>query len=50
MNGIGESEVLDHFVEEGWLGLIVQPINPPDWLKRQNPDCLPSHVFGAEIK
>jgi len=56
INGIGTSKVLKYFVEHGFIGLVVQPINPPDWYKNQNKSTLDSalydwdacHVFPAE--
>ena len=29
INGIGTSKVLKYFVEHGFIGLVVQPLNPP---------------------
>jgi len=56
INGIGRSTVLKYFVEHGFIGLLVQPINPPDWYRMQNEsktdsalyDWEPCHVFPAE--
>ena len=56
INSIGRSKVLKYFVEHGFIGLVVQPINPPDWYKNQNKSTLDSalydwgecHVFPAE--
>ena len=48
INGIGRSKVLKYFVEHGFIGLVVQPINPPDWYLKQNGDD-PCHVFPAEV-
>lgn len=53
VNGIGRSKVLRYFVEHGFIGLIVMPLNPPNWYKNQNESrngvgwdsC---HVFPAE--
>jgi len=50
MNGIGPSTVLGFFTEDGWLGLYVQPHNPPEWYVRQNGGACCCHVFGAELK
>lgn len=57
INGIGRSTVLKYFVEHGFIGLVVQPQNPPDWYKNQNKSTLDSalydweecHVFPAEV-
>jgi hypothetical protein len=56
VNGIGVSKVLKYFVEHGFIGLVVQPVNPPDWYRMQNEsktdsalyDWEPCHVFPAE--
>ena len=47
INGIGHSKVLKYFVEHGFIGLLVQPLNPPTWYAKQNGDD-PCHVFPAE--
>ena len=56
VNGIGRSTVLRYFVEHGFVGLLVQPLNPPTWYKNQNASTTDSalydwdscHVFPAE--
>lgn len=56
INGIGRSKVLKYFVEYGFIGLLVQPLNPPTWYLKQNAsendsdlyDWQPCHVFPAE--
>ena len=56
VNGIGVSKVLKYFVEHGFVGLIVQPIDPPEWYRKQNASTTDSalydwdscHVFPAE--
>ena len=56
INGIGHSVVKKYFVEHGFIGLIVQPTNPPTWYKNQNPSKKDSdlydwdacHVYPAE--
>jgi len=56
INGIGRSKVLRYYVEHGFIGLLVQPVNPPDWYRMQNEsktdsalyDWEPCHVFPAE--
>ena len=47
INGIGRAIVQKYFVEHGFVGLIVQPLSPPDWYVKQNGDD-PCHVFPAE--
>ena len=57
INGIGRSVVKKYFVEHGFIGLLVQPLNPPDWYKTQNAstkdsdlyDWQPCHVYPAEV-
>ena len=57
INGIGRSKVLKYFVEHGFIGLVVQPVNPPEWYRMQNEsktdsalyDWEPCHVFPAEV-
>ena len=56
VNGIGRSIVNKYFVEHGFIGLLVQPLNPPDWYRKQNASKTDSalydwdecHVFPAE--
>ena len=48
INGIGRSKVLKYFVAHGFIGLLVQPLNPPTWYAKQNGDD-PCHVFPAEV-
>jgi hypothetical protein len=48
INGIGRSKVLRYFVEHGFIGLLVQPLNPPTWYIKQNGADDPCHVFPAE--
>ena len=48
INGIGRSIVLKYFVEHGFIGLVVQPQNPPTWYIKQNGADAPCHVFPAE--
>ena len=50
INGIGESTVLRYFVEYGFIGLLVQPTNPPAWYIKQNGADEPCHVFPAECE
>jgi len=48
INGIGRSKVLKYFVEHGFIGLLVQPLNPPTWYIKQNGANEPCHVYPAE--
>ncbi len=49
INSIGRSKVLKYFVEHGFIGLVVQPQNPPTWYVKQNGADEPCHVFPAEV-
>ena len=57
INGIGVSKVLKYYVEHGFIGLVVQPVDPPEWYRKQNEsktesalyDWDPCHVFPAEV-
>lgn len=49
INGIGRSEVLGYYLEDGWNGVIVLPENPPEWFIRQNGENSVCGLFGAEI-
>lgn len=49
MNGIGPAVVLGRFEEHGYLGLMVLPDNPPEWLVKQSGASTPVGVYGAEI-
>ena len=48
MNGIGRSKVLRYYVEHGFIGLIVQPLNPPTWYIKQNGADEDCNTFPAE--
>ena len=48
INGIGRSKVLKQVVEYGFMGMLVQPFNPPAWYIKQNGADEPCHVFPAE--
>jgi hypothetical protein len=37
-NGIGPAEVVGYFQKEGYLGLMTKPLNPPEWLVKQQRD------------
>lgn len=49
INQIGEGRVCGYFTQHGYLGLLVQPHNPPDWYIKQNGRYSSCHVFGAEL-
>ncbi|MDG1089566.1 MAG: hypothetical protein P8P37_01715 [Candidatus Marinimicrobia bacterium] len=50
MNNIGRSKVLKYFVEHGYIGLLVQPLDPPAWYIKQNGVNEPCHVYPPETK
>ena len=50
INGIGRSIVKKYFVEHGFIGLLVQPLSPPEWYVKQNGADEPCHVFPAEVE
>jgi hypothetical protein len=50
VNAIGRGVVLSYFLEEGFLGVLVQPHSPPEWYIKQNGIDKPCHVFGAELE
>lgn len=53
INRIGRSKVMGYGVEDGYLGVMVVPLDPPEWWVKQNgkpsPDK-PSLAFGAEVR
>lgn len=49
INGIGAAVVEKYFIEYGFLGLLVRPLNPPDWYVKQNGRRALGHVFGIEV-
>jgi hypothetical protein len=50
VNGIGRGTVVGYFVEYGWLGVCVQPFDPPEWYVKQNGKGAVCGVMGAELK
>lgn len=49
INAIGPAKVEGYFAESGWLGLLVKPLDPPEWFVGQNGYNASARVFGAEI-
>jgi len=49
MNAIGWARVVCYFVQDGWLGVKVQPHDPPEWYIKQNGGNCECHAFGAEL-
>lgn len=50
INRIGPSRVIGYFVDDGFLGLLVRPLAPPEWFVKQNGRFSECHVFGSEIE
>jgi hypothetical protein len=51
-NGFGEGVVRGYFIEDGYLGVYVEPDVAPEWWDKNHGDdpvvcCM---VFGAELK
>ena len=36
INGIGPALVVGYFIENGWVGVLVEMADPPEWMVRQN--------------
>lgn len=49
MNGLGEGYVGSYFIRDGWLGLEINLLDPPEWYVSQNKGNVPAPVFGAEV-
>lgn len=52
INNIGQARVVGYATQDGYLGVMAVPYDPPDWSVRQNgPPSLarPALAFGAEI-
>ncbi|WP_256327407.1 hypothetical protein [Variovorax sp. EL159] len=52
INGIGRAKVVGYATQDGYLGVMCEPYNPPDWWVRQNGLPGPANAalaFGAEI-
>lgn len=50
MNRIRAARVVGYFTEQGFLGLLVKPLAPPEWFVKQNGRFSECHVFGSEIE
>ncbi len=50
MNRIGAARVKGYFSEAGWLGLLCDLHNPPDWHAKQNNGDRTGHIFGIEFR
>jgi len=51
INNIGPCKVLSYFSDEGYIGLMVAPIDPPEWLlsRMKQASTFKFDVFGIEI-
>lgn len=49
INRIGAVEIVSYFCEDGWLGVLARPLNPPEWYIRQNGRDATCHLFGCEV-
>lgn len=49
INKIGAATVVGYFIEGGYLGVLNQPIDPPDWYVKQNGGNVVGGAFGPEI-
>lgn len=50
MNGFGPAEVKAYFHADGYLGVICQPDEMPDWYHKQAPGVTLGHFFGRELE
>jgi hypothetical protein len=50
MNGFGPAEVKAYFHADGYLGVICQPDQMPDWYQKQAPGVSLAHFFGRELE
>lgn len=50
MNGFGPAVVRAYFHADGYLGVICQPDEMPDWYQRQAPGITLGHFFGRELE
>ncbi len=48
VNNIGTCEVLGYFTQQGFLGVVGLPMDPPRWYVAQNGEDCPCHLFGCE--
>ena len=52
MNNLGPGTIKGYFIEEGWLGVLIELRNPPDWWKKQNAKepQRQAYIFGTELR
>lgn len=49
INGIGPAKIERYFIQDGFLGVLATPLQPPEWYVKQNGYNVAMHVFGAEM-
>lgn len=49
VNNIGKVKVKGYFTEHGWLGVLSDALEPPEWFTKQNGSDTTCHLFGAEM-
>lgn len=50
INNCGPAVVTGYFTQDGWLGIICDLTDPPDWHVKQNKGNPRGHVFGPEFE
>ena len=50
INNIGRCKVIGYYRENGWIGVIALPENPPKWFIQQNGENAACGLFGVEIR
>ena len=50
VNDIGKCQILGYYLEDGWIGVIAKPAQPPEWFIRQNGKNAVCGLFGTEIR
>lgn len=50
INDIGKCQVLGYYLEDGWIGVMAKPAQPPEWFVRQNGENAVCGLFGTEIR
>ena len=49
INNLGKCYVLGYLLQDEWISIIVNPLNPPKWFIKQNGKSALVTLFGAEI-
>ena len=50
INNLGKCYVLGYLLQNEWISIIVNPLNPPEWFIKQNGKSALATLFGAEIE